>query len=122
MDRRIKNKCVHDRLGKRAHDQNWADRNEKKEYVWQEGQWCLGGLTRSQKRRVQRLRNRELEAQKYSRPRAWRVKQIADKAKPLANIGMVFILPAEFRAPSKYEQEESNGEEYDGEELGEAIA
>ena len=35
---------------------------------------------------------------------------------------MVFILLAEFRAPSKYEQEESNGEEYDGEELGEAIA
>ena len=35
---------------------------------------------------------------------------------------MVFILPAEFRAPSKYEQEESNREEYDEEELGEAIA
>ena len=35
---------------------------------------------------------------------------------------MVFILPVEFRAPSKYEQEESNGEEYDGEELEEAIA
>jgi hypothetical protein len=26
------------------------------------------------------------------------------------------------QSPSKYEQEESNGEEYDGEELGEAIA
>jgi hypothetical protein len=35
---------------------------------------------------------------------------------------MVFILPVEFRAPSKYEQEESDREEYDGEELGEAIA
>jgi len=32
---------------------------------------------------------------------------------------MVFILPVEFRAPSKYEQEESDGEEYDEEELGE---
>jgi hypothetical protein len=35
---------------------------------------------------------------------------------------MVFILPTEFRAPSKYEQEESYGEEYDEEELGEGIA
>ena len=33
----------------------------KKNIFWQEGQWCPGGLTRSQKRRVQRLRNRELE-------------------------------------------------------------
>ena len=35
---------------------------------------------------------------------------------------MVFILPVEFRAPSKYKQEESDGEEYDEEELGEAMA
>jgi hypothetical protein len=35
---------------------------------------------------------------------------------------MVFILPAEFRASSKYEQEEFNGERYDEEELGEAVA
>ena len=64
MDRRLKNKIVHDRLGKRVVDQNWADYEEedsKVEYVWQEGQWCLGGLTRSQKRRVQCLNNRELE-------------------------------------------------------------
>ena len=93
----------------------------KRKYVWQEGQWCPGGLTRSQKRGVQRLRNRELETQKYSRPRTWRVKQTTDKGKSSANIDMVFILPAEFRAPSKYEQEESDGEEYDEEELGEAM-
>ena len=63
MDRRLKNRSVHDRLGKRVIDQNWADYEEdnEEEYVWQEGQWCLGGLTRNQKRRVQRLRNRELE-------------------------------------------------------------
>jgi hypothetical protein len=77
-----------------------------------------GGLTRSQKRKVQRLRNKELETQKYSKPWTWRVKQIVDKGKPSANIDIVFVLPAEFRAPSKYEQEESNREE----ELGEAIA
>ena len=62
MDRRIKNEGVHDRLGKRAYDQSWASHDEEKEYVWQEGQWCSGGLTKSQKRRVQCLRSRELEA------------------------------------------------------------
>ena len=52
MDRRLKNRSVHDRLVKRVVDQNWVDYEEKgdeEEYVWQEGQWCLGGLTRSQK-------------------------------------------------------------------------
>ena len=52
MDQCIKNKGVHDRLGKRAYDESWAGRDGEKEYVWQEGQWCLGGLTRSQNRRV----------------------------------------------------------------------
>jgi hypothetical protein len=74
MDQRIKNKGVHDRLGKRVHDQNWTDRDEEKEHVWLEDQWCPGGLTRSQKRRVQRLRNRKLEAQKHNRPKTWRIK------------------------------------------------
>ena len=32
-----------------------------REYIWQEDQWCPGRLTRSQKRRVQRLRNKEME-------------------------------------------------------------
>jgi hypothetical protein len=50
MDWRVKNKGVHDQLGKCMHDQSWADHDEEKEYVWQEGQWCLGGLTRSQKK------------------------------------------------------------------------
>ena len=71
MDRRLKNRSIHDRLGKRVVDQNWADYEEKddEEYVWQEGHWCPRGLTRSQKRRVQRLRSRELEqAQKSSKP------------------------------------------------------
>jgi len=34
MDRHIKNKEVHDRLGKRAYDQNLAGRDKEKEYVW----------------------------------------------------------------------------------------
>ena len=73
----------HDRLGKRVVDQNWADYEEEsneEEYVWQEGQWCPGGLTRSHKRRVQRLRNKELEqAQASSRPQVWRAKRTVDR-------------------------------------------
>jgi hypothetical protein len=39
MDHRIKNEEVHNRLGKRGYDQNWASHDEeRKEYVWQEGQ------------------------------------------------------------------------------------
>ena len=61
MDQRVKNERVHDRLGKRVHDQNWADRDDERVCLARRP-WCLGGLIRSQKRRVQRLRNRELEA------------------------------------------------------------
>ena len=107
MDRRLKNRSVHDRLEKRVVDQNWADYEEEgdeEEYVWQEGQWCLGGLTRSQKRRVQHLRNRELEqAQKRGKPQVWHAKPTANKGQPSANIQMVFLLPSEFRAPADQE-------------------
>ena len=62
------------------------------------------GLTRSHKRRVQRLRNRELEqAQASGRPQVWRAKQIANRGQPSANIQMVFLLPSEFRAPTDQE-------------------
>ena len=64
MDRCLKIRSIHDRLGKGVVDQNWTNYEEEgdeEEYVWQEGQWCPRGLIRSQKRRVQRLRNRELE-------------------------------------------------------------
>ena len=50
VDQCLKNRSVHDRLRKRVVDQNWADYEEEgdeEEYVWQEGQWCLGGLTRN---------------------------------------------------------------------------
>jgi hypothetical protein len=63
MDRHIKNKGIHSQLVKRGYDQHWANHDEEeKEYVWQESQWCPRGLSRSQKGRVQRLRNKELEA------------------------------------------------------------
>ena len=63
------------------------------------------------------MRNRELEFQKYNRPQTWRVKQTTDKAKPSTNVDMVFLLPVEFKAPSKYDEEE-----YDEEELEEVVA
>ena len=50
MDQRLKNRSAHDRLGKRVVDQNWTDyekESNEEEYVWQEDQWCPGGLTRS---------------------------------------------------------------------------
>ena len=60
----------------------------------------FGGLTRSQKRRVQRLRNRELEqAQASGKPQVWRTKQTTNKKQPSANIQMAFLLPSEFRDP-----------------------
>ena len=89
MDWRLKNGSIHNRLGKRVVNQDWADYEEDNErkYVWQEGQWCPGGLTRSQKRRVQRLRNRELEqAQAFGKPQVWRTKQTTDRKQPSANI------------------------------------
>jgi hypothetical protein len=53
---------VIDHPRKRQASQRWADQEEEEhEYIWQEGQWCPPGLRKSQKRRVQRLRNRELK-------------------------------------------------------------
>ena len=86
--------------------------------------WCPDGLNRSQKCRVQRLRNLEEAEAKYldvlrkarpdlaeqiRRPRReerrsprkeWRPKQTkADEA----DVNMVFVLPSEFRAPQPEE-------------------
>ena len=108
MDQRLKNKSIHDRLGKRVVDQDWADHEEgsnQREHVWQEGQWCPGGLTRSQKRRVQRLRNKEMEqAQVSGKHQVWRVKQIADRKQPSANIQMASLLPSESRINGESQQ------------------
>jgi hypothetical protein len=60
--RRIKINEVDDHPRKRYADHKWVDHEEQeREYVWQEGQWCPPGLRRSQKRRVQCLRNQELK-------------------------------------------------------------
>jgi len=108
MDRCLKNGSICNHLGKRVVDQDWVDYEEegnKRGYVWQEGQWCPGSLTRSQKRRVQRLRNRELEhAQASGKPQVWRAKQIANRRQPSANIQMAFLLPSEFRVNGESQQ------------------
>ena len=107
MDQRLKIGSVHNRLGKRVVDQDRTDYEEEsieRKYVWQEGQWCPGGLIRSQKRRVQCLRNKELEqAQTSDKPQVWRAKQTADRKQPSANIQMAFLLPSEFRALAEQE-------------------
>jgi hypothetical protein len=60
--RRVKINEASDHPRKGHADQKWVDQEEQeREYIWQEGQWCPPGLRRSQKRRVQRLRNQELK-------------------------------------------------------------
>jgi hypothetical protein len=65
--------------------------------------WCPRGLTKSQKRRVQRLRQRELEEEctqgkRQVRSQVWRIKQKDDETAPSASVNMVFVLPMEFKA------------------------
>jgi hypothetical protein len=57
--RRLKINRIDDQPRKRHVDHGWVDHEEEEdqEYVWQKGQWFPPGLRRSQKRRVQRLRN-----------------------------------------------------------------
>jgi hypothetical protein len=71
-------------------------------------QWCPEGLTRTQKRRMQRERQGDLyreESSSNERPddRQWQLKHKG--MGPLADINMVFMLPMEFLAPSDNEEE-----------------
>ena len=80
--------------------------------------WCPRGLTRSQKRRVQRLRQIETveEEERKEVPRrrvrseVWRVKPKADEGQQsgssAAPINMVFMLPSEFMAPDDDDEEQ----------------
>ena len=69
-----------------------------------ENQWCPRGLTRSQKRRVQRLRNDELHQKRH---KVWQVKHTVDKdkGKAPAGISTIFVLPTEFRASDEVESD-----------------
>ena len=120
---------VFQRLGPRTrHDDRvrWPSRDDlepEEEDKYHRPRWCPDGLSRSQKRRVQRLRNVEeaeamyLDVLRKVRPdlaeqvrhprrlerrpprREWRPKQPRADDKPSANVNMVFMLPSEFRVP-----------------------
>jgi hypothetical protein len=73
-------------------------------------QWCLGGLTRSQKRRVQHLRNWEQEEEhayeeKSVKSQRWCFRNKTNN-KPSASVNMVFVLPIEFSEPVDEEDNE----------------
>jgi hypothetical protein len=86
---------------KRQADLRWADQEEDEdEYVWQKGQWCPLGLRKSQKRRVQRLRNRELRQAGIKTRQVWRPKDKPEGSNRLAPACMVYFLPNEFMAPA----------------------
>jgi hypothetical protein len=77
--RRLKINEVNDHPRKRQADQKWVDQEEQeREYIWQEGQWCPPGLSRSQKRRVQHLRNQEFKQAIIKRKQVWRPKDRPD--------------------------------------------
>jgi hypothetical protein len=78
--RRLKINRIDDQPRKRHADHRWVDHEEEEdhEYVWQKGQWCPPGLRRSQKRRVQRLRNQELKQAGIKRKQVWRPKDKLD--------------------------------------------
>jgi len=104
-----------------------GDSEQEEEDRYHRPRWCPDGLNRSQKRRVQRLRNLEEAEAKYldvlrkarpdlaeqvRRPRReercpprkeWCPKQTKADEKPSANVDMVFVLPSEFRAPQPEE-------------------
>ena len=99
--------------------------SEQEENRYHRPRWCPDGLNRSQKRRVQRLRNLEeaeakcLDVLRKARPdlaeqvrrprrkerrpprKEWRPKQTKADEKPSADVNMVFVLPSEFRAPNR---------------------
>jgi len=115
-------------LGPKArHDDHieWPSRDDLElegEDKYHRSRWCPDGLSRSQKRRVQRLHNLEeaearyLDVLRKARPdlaeqvrrprrverhpprREWCPKQPRVDDKPSADVNMVFMLPSEFRA------------------------
>ncbi|KAK1660384.1 hypothetical protein QYE76_048543 [Lolium multiflorum] len=104
-----------------SQDEDFEESEEEDRY--HRPRWCPDGLSHSQKRRVQRLRNlEEAEAQylytlRKARPdlamkiqqtlemetrppkKVWRPKQTKADAEASADTNMVFILPSEFCAP-----------------------
>jgi hypothetical protein len=122
--RRQKINEVIDHPRKRQADQRWVDQEEEEhEYIWQEGQWCPPGLRKSQKRRVQRLRNQELKQARIKRKQVWRPKDKPDGSGRSAPTCMVYFLPNEFMAPAnQVVQEEVSPDGNEDEQLGGLMA
>jgi hypothetical protein len=118
--RRVKINEVNDHPRKRYADQKWVDQEEQeREYIWQEGHWCPPGLRRSQKRRVQRLRNQELKQAGIKRKQVWRPKDRPDGSGRSAPTCMACFLPNEFMAPANHVvQEEAPPDINEDEQLG----
>jgi hypothetical protein len=99
-DRRQKIEII-DHSRKRQDDLRWVDQEEDEdECVWQKGQWCPPDLRKSQKRSVQRLRNRELRQAGIQTRQVWRPKDKPEGSNCLAPACMVYFLPNEFMAPA----------------------
>jgi hypothetical protein len=123
-------RSVFERLGPRQ-EKAESSRNrtfeEEEDDKYHRPRWCPDGLSRSQKRRVQKLRTLEeveaqyLEVLRKTRPdlatkirypreaeprrhrKEWRPKQKEADEGASADVNMVFVLPAEFNAPSHEE-------------------
>jgi hypothetical protein len=123
-DRRQKIIEIIDHRRKRQAGQRWVDQEEEEhEYIWQEGQWCPPGLRKSQKRRVQRLRNRELQQAGNQRKQLWRPKDEPEGSGRSAPACMVYFLPNEFMDPAnQVVQEETSLDINDDEQLGGLMA
>jgi hypothetical protein len=115
-----------DKRAESSQDEDFEESDEEEDR-YHRPRWCPDGLSHSQKRRVQRLRNlEEAEAQylytlRKARPdlavkiqqtlesemrplkKVWRPKQTKADAEASADTNMVFILPSEFCAPNDEE-------------------
>jgi hypothetical protein len=119
--RRIKINEINDQPRKRYADHRGVDHEEEEEheYVWQKGQCCPPGLRRSQKRRVQRLKNQELKQAGIKKKQVWRPKDKPDGSGRSAPTCMVCFLPNEFMAPAnQVVQEETSPDIDEAEQLG----
>jgi hypothetical protein len=123
-DRRQKIIEIIDHPRKRQADHRWADQEEEEhEYIWKEGQWCPPGLRKRQKRRVQRLRNRELRQAGIQKKQVWRPKDKPEGSGRSAPTCMVYFLLNEFMAPAnQVVLEETSLEINDDEQLGGLMA
>jgi hypothetical protein len=115
---------VIDHPRKRQADRRWVDQEEEeREYIWQEGQWCPPGLRKSQKRRVQRSRNRELKQAGIQKKQVWHPKNKPEGSGRSAPACMVYFLPNVFMAPAnQVVQKETSPDINEDEQLGGLMA